>query len=210
MEITVVLSDHTAQVLFFLCVWVLFYSKWLNKDLKSSQFMIKRRINMCQYRQRNRLNSKESFHSSLADICSCFNQNLIWFRSRLRSWFVIHLIQIKTSKLVHDSFDSDQDFEACSWFIWFRSRLRSGFVNHLIQIKTSKLVRESFDSDQDFEAGSWIIWFRSRLRTGSWFIWFRSRLRSWFVIHLIQIKTSKLVRDSFDSDQDFEAGSWFI
>ncbi len=32
-------------------------------------------------------------------------------------------------------------------------------------------------------------------------------IRSGFVNHLIQIKTSKLVRDSFDSDQDFGAGS---
>ncbi len=76
MEITVVLSDHTAQVLFFLDGLSLVLQQ-MTKDLKSSQFMIKRRINMCQCHQRNRLNSKESFHSSLADICSCFNQNLI-------------------------------------------------------------------------------------------------------------------------------------
>ncbi len=52
-----------------------------------------------------------------------------------------HLIQIRTSEWVRESFDSDQNFGV-------------GFVNHLIQIRTSEWVRESFDSDQNFRVGS--------------------------------------------------------
>ncbi len=58
------------------------------------------------------------------------------------------MIWIRSSELVHKSFDSDPNFRAC--IVWFKSELWSGFVNCY---SVSWTYRELFDLGQNFGEG---------------------------------------------------------
>ncbi len=105
-----------------------------------------------------------SLKGSFSQICfgkTIASQNHSLFRSApIGSCIVNHFIQIETSKhisqiiwirsseLVHKSFDSDPNFRAC--IIWFKSELWSGFVNCY---SVSWAYRELFDLGQNFGEG---------------------------------------------------------